>query len=213
MSELVWHKHSGDRMPVPGDCLVKIRQEGVFALEAAIFQPADAWRWCGSVTEFAIDPDQPPQLGGPLEVGASYIRRDGEIITLMKGYTFTFCDQKGMWGYEENGFCGGRENCQPTKDLICRYYPPSRPPECREPTTGDDHFDMQRFLTQKSIVHPLTVGRKPETREQYEARRLAKCEEIARRAAMKGPPAVSKAERAPGSELGDITYARLGWQK
>lgn len=119
---LVWHSHDGDRCPVPLEALVfyKYKRRG-----DEVFGPfkAEDLRFGDDITAFAIDPSQSPRLDGPLEVGASYIRRDGDIVEIEGPYN-DWWRLKGRSPQEAVDSFGFRYTAHDpmTWDLLCRYY-------------------------------------------------------------------------------------------
>ena len=122
MSELVWIKHTGKRCPVPADCEIIIRGNGY---EWRMFDKASSVADWTRVTAFVVYPDQPPQLDGPLEMGARYVCRDGSVtdIDLIEDGLAYF---NGRPRIAPNCYPNGmqyRDGSQHPKDLIARYYP------------------------------------------------------------------------------------------
>lgn len=127
MSELHWIEWKHGHCPVPPETMVHRRytENSCMIGHGALEAEAVTWRF---ITYFAIDPDQPAQLGGPLEVGASYVCRDGTIAVVTRkpnskngcGYVASDFYMDPMTGAVKGEF-------NHPKSFVARLYLPTEP--------------------------------------------------------------------------------------
>ena len=174
MDNLTWIPWPHDGRPVPADCLVATKWtdpnhgRGELGFGAAIGR---SWK---QTTAFALAPDQPPQLGGPLEVGASYIRRDGQVVVIKprsptqdKGDVWA----RGFW-YALSGEHTGIPPMCPEEDLIARLYT-SNPDAPQAPKAREEGLSGAKTQTREV---PAGVE---ETLAAWLARAEDKCRRVA----------------------------------
>lgn len=120
-----WIDHRNSHCPVAHGTIVTIKDDADMQWRITA---DDSFNWA-LVRAFQCDPDQPPCLDGPLCVGASYILRCGDVITLQ------FEDEDGLgifnerYGWKRNGVSWSGEKAN---DILCRYYGPTESPAAVE---------------------------------------------------------------------------------